>query len=343
MTTDLDLYQTSRGELATAGDLADWRRAALDWAANLKSEKTRKTYLEAWGDFLAFVAKPPAAVTQSDVIAYKTHLKTAQYGPPEKRRNYSQSTVNLRLSAVSSFYTFAVGRQLRADNPVEGVKRESVTPYGKATWLSPEEGEDLAFVGAIDPATDQGRRDYALILCYLTGAFRVSEVAALTYGNLRRQGRRLLVTYRRKGGEVEEVALALEAAEALDAYLASRGELRPDSPLFVATEKGKRAAAAIGRYSEGEEKPLTTRSIRYLVKTYATKAFGESRGIRPHSLRHTAAQAASMEGATLAEVSRLLKHANVGITSIYLHSTNKSDAKTAALLGNRYGRREAAA
>lgn len=50
-----------------------------------------------------------------------------------------------------------------------------------------------------------------------------------------------------------------------------------------------------------------------------------------------------MEGATLAEVSRLLKHANVGITSIYLHSTNKSDAKTAALLGNRYGRREAAA
>ena len=306
----------------------------------MKSEKTRKTYLEAWGDFLAFVGLPPAAVTQSDVIAYKTHLKTDV--SPSTGRPYSQSTVNLRLSAVSSFYAFAVGRQLRADNPVEGVKRESVTPYGKATWLSPEEGEDLAFVGAIDQTTDQGRRDYALALLYLTGAFRVSEVAGLTVGNLRRQGRRLLVTYRRKGGEVEEVALALEAAEALDAYLAGRGELRPKAPLFVATEKGKRAAAAIGRYGE-EEKPLTTRAIRYLVKTYATKAFGESRGIRPHSLRHTAAQAASMEGATLAEVSRLLKHANVGITSIYLHSTNKSDAKTAALLGNRYGRREAAA
>lgn len=342
MTTDnaLDLYQTSRGELATAGDLADWRRAALDWSQNLKSEKTRKTYLEAWGDFLAFVGLPPAAVTQSDVIAYKTHLKTDP--SPKTKKPYSQSTVNLRLSAVSSFYAFAVGRQLRADNPVEGVKRESVTPYGKATWLSPEEGEDLAFVGAIDQTTDQGRRDYALFLLYLTGAFRVSEVAGLTVGNLRRQGRRLLVTYRRKGGEVEEVALALEAAEALDAYLAGRGELRPKAPLFVATEKGKRAAAAIGRYGE-EEKPLTARAIRYLVKTYATKAFGESRGIRPHSLRHTAAQAASMEGATLAEVSRLLKHANVGITSIYLHSTNKSDAKTAALLGNRYGRREAAA
>ncbi len=337
MTTDLDLYLAGRGELATAGDLADWRRAALDWAANLKSEKTRKTYLEAWGDFLAFVGLPPAAVTQSEVIAYKSHLKTDV--SPTTGRPYSQSTVNLRLSAVSSFFAFAVGRQLRADNPVVGVKRESITPYGKATWLSPEEGEDLAFVGAIDSTTDQGKRDLALALLYLTGAFRVSEVAALTVGSLRRQGRRLLVTYRRKGGEVEEVALATEAAEALDDYLATRGELRDDSPLFVATERGKKAAAAIGRYGEGEEKPLTTRAIRYLVKTYATKAFGSARGIRPHSLRHTAAQAASMEGATLAEVSRLLKHANVGITSIYLHSTSKSDAKTAALLGNRYGRR----
>lgn len=342
MTTDnaLDLYQASRGELAAAADLADWRRAALDWAANLKSEKSRKTYLEAWGDFLAFVGKPPAAVTQSDVIAYKTHLKTD--ASPSTGRLYSQSTVNLRLSAVSSFFAFAVGRQLRADNPVEGVKRESVTPYGKATFLDPQEGEDLAFLNAIDQTTDQGRRDYALALLYLTGAFRVSEVAGLTVGNLRRQGRRLLVTYRRKGGEVEEVALALEAAEALDAYLAGRGELRPEAPLFVATEKGKRAAAAIGRYG-AEEKPLTTRAIRYLVATYAKKAFGSAKGIRPHSLRHTAAQAADFEGASLVEISRLLKHKNVGITSIYLHATKRSDAKTAALLGNRYGRREAAA
>ena len=332
MTTDFDLYLASRGDLVAAA-LADWQTAALDWSQNLKSDKTRKTYLEEIEVPQAVYAMLPAAVTQGDVIAYKAHLKTDV--SPTTGRPYSQSTVNLRLSAVSSFFAFAVERKLRLDNPVVGVKRESITPYGKATWLSPEEGEDLAFVGA----TDQGKRDFALALLYLTGAFRVSEVAALTVGSLRRQGRRLLVTYRRKGGEEEEVALATEAAEALDDYLAIRGELRDDSPLFVATERGKKAAAAIGRYGEGEEKPLTTRAIRYLVKTYATKAFGSARGIRPHSLRHTAAQAASMEGATLAEVSRLLKHANVGITSIYLHSTSKSDAKTAALLGNRYGRR----
>ena len=328
MTTDLDLYHA--GELATVADLANWEAAALDWLKNLSSDRTRKTYLEAWKDSLAFVGKPPAAVTQSDVIAYRYHLKTDK--SPATRRPYSQSTVNLRLSAVSSFYRFAVERRLRLDNPADGVKREAVTPYGKATWLSPEEGEDLAFVGAIDQTTDQGRRDYALALLYLTGAFRVSEVAGLTVGNLRRLGRRLFVTYRRKGGKEEEVEIAGEAADALDAYLAGRVELRTDSPLFVATERGRRAAAAIGRYGE-EEKPLTTRAIRYLVATYAKKAFGDSRGIRPHSLRHTAAQAVVFEGGSIAEVSRLLKHANMGITSVYMHSTSKSDAKTAALLG----------
>ena len=334
MTTDLDVYQGNRGELATAGDLANWQTAAQDWAKNLRSEKTRKTYLEALKDFLAFVGKSPAAVTQSDVIGYRFHLKTDV--SPNTKKPYSQSTVNLRLSAVSSFYTFAVERRLRPDNPVDGVKREAVTPYGKATWLSPEEGEDLAFVAAIDQTTDQGKRDFALTLFYLTGAFRVSEVAGLTVGNLRRLGRRLFVTYARKGGKVEEVEVAIEAAEALDAYLAGRGELRDDSPLFVATEKGRRAAAAIGRYG-AEEKPLTTRAIRYLVATYAKKAFGSAKGIRPHSLRHTAAQAVILEGGSISDVSRLLKHANMGITSVYMHSTSKSDAKTAALLGRRYG------
>lgn len=337
MTTALSTIPSKAVELPAVGGLEAWESAAVDWLKNLSSDRTRGAYRDCWRDFLAFVEKPPFAVTQSDVIAYRYHLKTDK--SPKTGRPYSQATVNLRLSALSSFYAFAVGRQLRPDNPADGVKREAVTPYGKATWLSPEEGEDLAFLDAIDRATDQGRRDYALALLYLTGAFRVSEVVGMKVSDLRRQGRRLFVTYRRKAGRIEEVELAAEVADALDAYLASRGELATDAPLFVATERGKKAAAAIGRYDVAE-KPLTARAVRYLVSTYAKKAFGSANGIRPHSLRHTAAQAVVFEGGSISEVSRLLKHANVGITSIYLHSTSKSDAKTAALLGSRYGRRD---
>ena len=324
---------------AQGARFADWEAAAADWLKNLSSERTRSTYLDAWRDFAAFVGKLPDLVTQGDCIDYRFHLKTDP--SPKTEKPVAQSTINLRLSAVSSFFAFAVGRGLRPDNPCDGVKREAVTPYGRATWLSPDEGEDLAFLAAIDTATAQGRRDYALALLYLTGAFRVSEVAGLTVGDLRRLGRRVFVTYTRKRGLTEEVQLADEAAAALDATLADRVNLRDDSPLFVAGDQGRRAAAALGRYGD-EEKPLTTRAIRYLVKTYARRAFGNDKGIRPHSLRHTAAKAAEAEGATISEISRLLKHSNMGITAIYMHATSKSDAKTAAILGNRYARQAVA-
>ena len=341
MTTRLATRRAAAIATAQSDNFADWEAAAGDWLKNLSSERTRSTYLDAWKDFAAFVGKLPDQVAQGDCIAYKFHLKTDP--SPKTGKPVAQSTINLRLSAVSSFFTFAIGRGLRPDNPCDGVKRESVTPYGRATWLSPEEGEDLAFLDAIDTTTTQGRRDYALALLYLTGAFRVSEVAGLTVGDLRRLGRRVFITYDRKGGKTEEVQLAAAAADALDAALADRVNLRDDSPLFIAGDQGRRAAAAIGRYADGEEKPLTTRAIRYLVKTYARRAFGDDKGLRPHSLRHTAAKAAEAEGATMSEISRLLKHSNMGITSIYLHATSKSDAKTAALLGNRYSRHAAAA
>lgn len=325
-----------RGDLVVATTVADWEAAVVDWLANISSDRTRKAYIDAWRDFVGFTGKTePSTVTQSEVIAYRFHLKTAI--SPATGRPYSQSTVNQRLSALSSFFAFAKGRGLRPDNPVDGVGREAVSPYGKATWMSAKRGEDVAFVGAIDTTTEQGKRDRAIMLLYLTGAFRVAEVARLRLGNLRRQGRRLFVTYRRKGGEVEEVPVAQEAAEALDAYLATRLSMTGDSPLFVATDRGRRAAAAIGRYADGEEKPLTTRSIRYLVDTYATKVFGPGHGIRPHSLRHTAAQAALLEGRSATDVSRLLKHKSMAITTIYLHATDEGEEETVGALGRRYG------
>ena len=323
-------------QVATLDAATQWRNAAGDWLKNLDSDRTRRAYADAWKDFLTFAGdKLPDQVSQSDVIDYRFFLKTTT--SPKTGKPFSQSTINQRLSALSSFFRFAQGRNLRPDNPVDGVNRESVTPYGKATWLDPEEGEDLAFLKAIDDTTDQGKRDKAIVLLYLTGAFRVSELTALTLDALRRQGRRLFVTYQHKGGEVEEVVIADEAAEALDAYLQTRGNLPAGAPLFVATERGRKAAQSIGRYEEGEVKPLTSRAIRYLVKTYADKALGRGHGIRPHSLRHTAAQALLLEGGSLTDVSRLLKHKSMQVTTIYLHATKKSDKKTAALLGRRYG------
>jgi len=311
----------------------DWQQAAGDWRDNLKSDRTRRAYLEAWAAFLTFAQVEPAAVTQSHVIAYRKHLKTAP--SPRTGRPYSQSTINQHLSALSSFFAFAQGRGLRADNPAEGVARESVAPYGKATWLNPQDDEDLKLVETVDTTTPQGLRDRAILLLFLTGAFRVEEVADMTVGALRRQGAKVFVTYRRKGGETEEVPLAPEAAEALEVYLKTRPNLSPAAPIFVATAKGREAARHLGRDLAGET-ALTARAIAYLVKTYCDRAFGPGHGIHPHSLRHTAAQVAISEGRSVTEVSRLLKHKSLAVTTIYLHATASTDYDTAKIMGRRY-------
>lgn len=335
-----ELITVHRADLVAGPITPDWGQAAADWAKNLKSDRTRRAYLEAWADFLGFVELPPDQVSQSEVIEYRAFLKTAV--SQKTGRPFSQSTINQRLSAISAFYTFAQGRGLRADNPVEGVARETVSPYGRASWLDVEAGEDLRLLSVIDGSTPQGLRDRAIMLIFLTLGLRVESVARLRVGDLRRQGEAAFLTVTAKRGKTADKRLPSETFKAVDAYLQARPDLSPASPLFTATERGRAAArrlAVVRGFDVGDESPLTTRQIANLVKTYCNKAFGPGHGIHPHSLRHTAAKAAEVEGFAVTDISDLLGHGSINTTTIYMHATARAGDKVAARLGRRYADR----
>ncbi|MEM9955628.1 MAG: tyrosine-type recombinase/integrase [Chloroflexota bacterium] len=102
----------------------------------------------------------------------------------------------------------------------------------------------------------------------------------------------------------------------IQVYLDTRDdELLPESPLFMATPRGQRAANHSRLIDKYIPQPLSTRAIRKLVKTYAKRANLDA--ITPHSLRHTTAMQAAEHG-TVTQVSKLLRHKNVNITTIYL-------------------------
>ena len=338
------LTLTTKPTAITTPQAVDWKRAAEDWLANLGSDRTRRAYREAWKAFIEFAQVAPDAVTQSQVIQYKTHLETAP--SPKTLKPVCQATINLQLSALSSFFDFAKGRGLRADNPADGVGRKSITPYGKATWLDPDKGEDLKLLKAVDASTPQGLRDRALLLIFLTLALRVKSVADLRVGDLRRQGDAVFMKITAKGNKTREVKLPAITAAALAAWLKTRGELAPAAPVFTATAQGREAArrmlSAKG-FTLGEaEETLSPRAIAYLLKTYCDRAFGAGHGIHPHSLRHTAAKIAESEGARLTEISDLLGHASLQVTTIYMHATDKAGDRVAATLGRRYAQAEGA-
>ena len=312
----------------------DWKTAAASWLDNLGSDDTRRAYGQSWAAFMTFAGVAPDKVTQDEIIAYRRHLETS--ASPKTGKPYTQGTINLRLSALSSFFAFAKDRGLRPDNPADGVKRKAVNPYGKATWLRSEDGEDLRLLEAIDESP-KGLRDRAIILLFLTLALRLQEVAGLTVGSLHRQGKNVFLSYTRKGGATKTVKLPQETAEAIDAYLLTRGELTESSPLFTASEAGRNAARLLGHDGK-EERLLSSRAIAALVKSYCNKVLGKGHGIHPHSLRHTAAMTAAKNGHSIMDVSDLLGHASLQVTTIYLHATGKATDKVAADLGRRYSK-----
>lgn len=315
----------------------DWKQEADSWLKNLQSTKTRQAYFDCWKGFVDFVATSfadefplgvsPEQVSKRHVIEWKHAMETT--ASPKTGKPVSQATMNQRLSALSSFFTWLVGRGLLEANPVDGVKRKAVSPYGKATWLDAELKQDVQLLAAVDLASQQGLRDRAILLLMLTLAVRVGVISQLKVSSLRQQGSKTFLTYTNKGGRVYEVETAPEAADAIFAYLQTRGPLAVDAPLFVATERGLRGRKAA-------EQPLTARAVHHLVTVYCDRVFGKGHGIHPHSLRHTAAQVAKEEGCSVTDISRLLKHGNLQVTTIYLHATDKADGKLARQLGRRY-------
>lgn len=318
-----------------------WKPHFLAWLDAQLSSGTRRAYISGWRTFMKFIEKDIALITKADVDRYRHYLRNDVISTRTKK-TLSATTINLYLAALSSFYKFALENDLLDYNPVDGVKRMPVSPYEKAKWL--QGNDDLYLLEEINQETIQGKRDYAILLLFLTAALRLNELAQLHVGSLKKVGEKTVLAYRKKGGEDVQKILAVVAVKAIQAYLATRGELNDDAPLFVATTKGLQSARNLAQHTEleihedvfAELSPLSGRAIEKLVDTYATRAFGNSHGITVHSLRHTAAMKALENGAPITEISDLLKHRNTRVTAIYLHRMEGSGDKISAKLGERY-------
>ena len=214
----------------------------------------------------------------------------------------SASTINKNLSALRSFYRFALKRGLVKKDPahaVTGPKKSKPLPQ----FLREGEMDRLLDGLEWDSSFNNVRARTILILFYETG-LRRSELVGLDDKDIDYDAAQLKVTGKRNKQRI--VPFGAELAEQLKSYQAVRQEEFGETcgAMFL-SDKGERIS--------GEQVYQIVRKYLSMVTSLKKRS--------PHVLRHTFATAMLNNGAGLESIKNLLGHASVSTTEIYTHTT----------------------
>ena len=217
-------------------------------------------------------------------------------------RGNTATSINRRLSALRSFYRFALKRCLVDSDPAHGI----VGPKKKKPLPVFVKERDMDAL--LDPK--MWTADYKdvlartiLILFYETGV-RLSELIGLDDASVDFVNSELKVTGKRNKQRV--IPFGESMAQALKTYMKEREQLpaRMSEALFL-TKKGHRMSPA---------------QVRNIVKEQLARVSTMQKR-SPHVLRHTFATAMLNHEAGLESVKNLLGHESLATTEIYTHTT----------------------
>ena len=214
----------------------------------------------------------------------------------------SASTINKNLSALRSFFRFALKRGLVKKDPahaVTGPKKSKPLPQ----FLREGEMDRLLDGLEWDGSYNNVRARTILLLFYEAG-LRRSELIGLDDKDIDFEAAQLKVTGKRNKQRI--VPFGAELAEALKNYKAKRQEeFGETSGALFLSDKGERVS--------GDQVYQIVRKYLSMVTSLKKRS--------PHVLRHTFATAMLNNGAGLETIKSLLGHESVSTTEIYTHTT----------------------
>ena len=212
------------------------------------------------------------------------------------------TSVNRRLSALRSFYRFALSRHLVDRDPahnIEGPKTNKPLPQ----FL--KESEMNRFLDDMEwgNSFNNVRARTIIIVFYETG-IRLSELIGLDDVSIDMETCEIKVTG--KGDKQRVVPFGSEMLSALKDYVAVRdSSVIRNCEAFFVTDKGTRM------------RPDTVRA----EVSRCLSAVSTLKKKSPHVLRHTFATAMLNNGAGIESVRKLLGHESASTTEIYTHTT----------------------
>jgi integrase/recombinase XerD len=272
----------------------------LTCEAYLSDLKTFAEFLEGRNGVLALA-------TEADVAGLLEHLRT---------HGIESRSAARKLSCLRGFYKWLLldGRiQYDPTINIDSPKAWKVLPKSLAESEVAEMLDRAEAAASAPQARATALRDRAILELLYGGGLRVSEVTALSTGDLRLDVGRVQVLG--KGDKERIVPLGRQAVEALETYL------REGRPHLDRISSGRRKRTGRGDVNRQERArlflslrgaPLTRQWVWKLVKALDQKA-------SPHRLRHSCATHMVERGADLRSVQTLLGHADISTTQVYTH------------------------
>ena len=212
------------------------------------------------------------------------------------------TSINRRLSALRSFYRFALTRKLVDKDPVHGVtgpKKGRPLPQ----FLKENEMDRLLDAESWMDSFEDVRDRMVIMTFYETGV-RLSELIGLDDSMVDFSNRQLKVTGKRNKQRV--IPFGEELLATLRDYMKCRDkEVNRQSEALFVSAKGQR---------------MTSSQVREAVRKNLSKVCTLKKRT-PHVLRHTFATAMLNNKAGIESVKKLLGHESLSTTEIYTHTT----------------------
>lgn len=275
---------------------------------------TQRNYRQALGELCKWHEeerkRPPSweRLERDDFRAYLRYLGRNQLG---------RAAIQLRFSALRTFYKFLIRQGAVASSPIKNL---SLPKIGKRLpkFLTAQQMRDLLEAPLkILPADAKNpkyaeiflasRRDVAVLETIYSCGLRISELCGLQAGDIEWNER--LVRVRGKGKKERLIPIGETALNAIKTYW----ELLPQHPVAV---------APVFLANATSRTPVSARLLQLRMKKHLATA-GLDPNLTPHKLRHSYATHLLDAGADLRSVQELLGHAHLVTTQVYTHVTTE--------------------
>lgn len=252
---------------------------ARAWIAARRSPRTRAAYASDIRAIGRALSDDPDADDLSALGAVlRADLGALAAWRDRELEHHRPATVARRIASLRTFYRYAAGRGLRADNPAEHLESPRVNPEEqRRPWLERSDIRALLRAAGAGRAAAHATRNRAAIWLAAGCGLRRAEIAALRVRDFDREAKTILV--RGKGEKVRTLAVP----EAL---------------------AGDLAELAIGRDQDDPILAIAPSHFARVLRRAARRAGLDPAHVTPHALRRSWVTICNDEGRSRADLVR---------------------------------------